>query len=298
MIAVAILFAVSDVAAAQGRVRVVAAHSVVWRLTSTTPLTTVEPGTELELLGRDGNWYIVRLPQLQGMPAGEIGRMAVAQAEVIGGGQVRELSIRQLAETASTPTPSDTRIGIFGFGQAGYNRWLAHDAFAAVLGSGASPMLGGGVRVLVGDRLGVDVAIERFEKSGQRVFINNGQVFPLGIRDTIRVIPIYITGIYRQRHGSWTAYGGGGIARYAYRETSDFADPAENVNDHFGGYHVVFGVEFGARASMFRAAVEGQATNVPDAFGATGAAAIFDEHNLGGFQIRVRLLAGRQMGGR
>jgi len=279
------------VAAAQGHVRVVNDHSVVWRLSSATPLTTVNAGTVLEVVGRDRNWYVVRLPQQQGMPA-QVGRIAVAQAEVIDGAPFPVVSINRIV-AADTGANEDNHLGVFGFAQAGLNAWLAHKSFDAVLGSPFGPILGGGGRVLVGDRFGAEVAIERFQKTGQRVFVSNGEVFRLGIRDTVRVIPLYISGIYRQRHGLMTAYGGGGIARYSYREVSDFADPAENIDTHFNGIHVLFGVEFGQRASMLRVAVEGQATTVPDAFGPTGAAASFDEHNLGGFQLRVKVLAGR-----
>ena len=292
LLSAALLIACSSAAFAQTQVRVLNDHSVVWRLSSATPLTTVNAGTELEAIGRDRNWYVVRLPQRQGMPAGEIGRIAVAQVRVIDDRPIPAVSIQQMI--ARDPLAGDDDpISVFGFAEAGYNRWLAHRSFEAVLGSPATPLVGGGARLLVGDRYGVEFAVERIQKTGQRVFVSDGVAYPLGIRDTIRVIPIYISGLYRQRYGAWTAYGGGGLTRYAYRETSDFSDPDENVNTHFNGFHVLFGMEYGQRRSLLRFAVEGQATNVADAFGTTGAAGSFDEHNLGGFQLRVRILAGR-----
>src|SRR5262245_32956514 len=100
LVLAALLLGPSD-QAAQAHVRVMTAHSVVWRLSSATPLTTVETGTELEVLGRDANWYVVRLPQQQGLPAGEVGRIAVSQVELIDGGPVRAVSIRRLVDEAA-----------------------------------------------------------------------------------------------------------------------------------------------------------------------------------------------------
>ena len=65
------------------------------------------------------------------------------------------------------------------------------------------------------------------------------------------------------------------------------------MSAHFTSYHAVLGAELGNRASIVRLAVEGQLTTVPKAFGTTGAAGAFDEHNLGGFQLRLKILAGR-----
>src|SRR5262249_8690297 len=91
-----LLAACSSIALAQGHVRVVNDHSVVWRLSSATPLTTVNAGTVLEVVGRDRNWYVVRLPQQQGMPPGQLGRIAVAQVQVVDGQPIPAVSIQQM----------------------------------------------------------------------------------------------------------------------------------------------------------------------------------------------------------
>jgi len=106
------------------------------------------------------------------------------------------------------------------------------------------------------------------------------------------VIPIAATVGYRHRARTMAPYVGAGVGVYLFKETSDFADPSENASERFRSYHAVGGVEFLTGRSV-RAAIEVQYTTVPDALGASGASAAFDEHNLGGVQVRVKILAGR-----
>jgi hypothetical protein len=184
-------------------------------------------------------------------------------------------------------------IELFASGHVGYGAWLAHDTFNAVLGSSGEPVFGGGAQVRVHGRIFVEGSVERFQRTGQRVFIANGQVFKLGIPDTVRVIPVAVTLGYRHddRHIHMTSYVGGGIGRYFYEERSAFADSSENPSERFTSYHALVGVEFGHRAWL-RTAVEFQFTSVPGALGSSGTAAAFGEHNLGGVQVRLKLLAG------
>jgi hypothetical protein len=226
--------------------------------------------------------------------AGTLGLIAVSQVEPVpGSGPLlpRTPDTVRLPPDARTPVPASHPIEVFGFGHAGYQSWLANKTFDAVLGSSGAPMFGGGVQVRF-SHVFVEASAERFEKTGERVFVNKSDVFKLGIADTVRIVPFFLTGGYRHAAGRSTAYAGVGAGRYSYRETSDFADPDENVDEHFTSYHVLGGVEFGG-LPWLRGAVEVQYTTVPDAFGTSGAAKAFDEHNLGGIQIRFKILAGR-----
>jgi len=142
------------------------------------------------------------------------------------------------------------------------------------------------------DRVFVEGGIERFQQNGERVFVSNGQVFKLGIRDTVRVLPLTFTGGYRHPLRKMTPYVGGGVGTYFYRETSDFSDPSENVSERFVSYHALGGVELGGRGT-WRTALEVQFTTVPDALGPSGVGAAFGEHNLGGVQFRLKVMGGR-----
>ena len=287
-VAIALLVGVSASVAAQGRVRirVTRNQSIIWNMSSLTPITTVQSGTELEVLGREREFFIVRVPA-SGSRIATIGRIAIAQVTVIEG--VAPTSDTRSPDLVTVPQPG---LGVFGFGQVGLQRWQAKDTFAAVLGSAQAPMFGAGVQARIRGQLLVEGSIDYFKKNGERVFVSDGEVFKLGIRDTVRIVPVSVTVSYRDRAGRFAYYAGGGFGQYLYKEDSDFADPAENISERFTSYHVVGGVELGA-LSVIKTAFEVQYTTVPDALGTSGASKSFGENNLGGLQVRVKLLVGR-----
>ncbi len=299
-ITAAILFGAGQLAFAQAQVRVIKDHSIIWNLGMPLPITTVRAGTELEVIGREGEFYVVRVPGTGGR-SGETGRIAVSQVEVIAGTPPTQPAPPESRRGQDSPTPEQTRvsgsaehgIGFYGFGEGGMTAWLANETFSAVFGNSRAPIFGVGGQIRVNGQLVIEGAVERFKETGQRVFVSGDEVFKLGIRDTVRIIPISVTASYRHRAGSAAYYGGGGVGQYFYKEDSDFAQPAENVNQRFTSYHVVAGVEFGAIGTVLKTAFEVQFTSVPDAIGTTGASAAFGEHNLGGLQLRVKILAGK-----
>jgi len=275
----------------------------IWRREARTiPATTVRSGTLLDVTGRDGDWYEVVIPTEDG-GKGQLGLIAASQVEVVGGGGVvtpaagqppesqPRLNQPPVAPAQTRRPPAPRRVELFGFGDIAYGTWLAHDTFNAVLGNSNAPMFGGGAQVRVGS-LFIEGAVDYFQKTGTRVFVNAGTVFSLGIADTVRVIPITATIGYRHAGRQLTPYVGGGVGTYLYKESSDFADPSENLKEQFVSYHALAGVEFGRRGRL-RAALEVQYTTVPNALGTTGASAAFNEHNLGGVRGRVKILVGR-----
>jgi hypothetical protein len=292
-----IVLALGASAAAQTQVRVVKDRATIWRRDARIPATIVTAGTLLEVVGREGEWYIVVVPPEHG-GAGESGMIAASQVEVVVGSSPLTSPGRAPGRPA-TPSRASTRsvtkprpIEVFGSGQVGLSTWLAHQTFGAVLGHSNGLLFGGAVEVRVRGRLFVEAAVERFEQTGQRVFVSNGDVFNLGIPDTVRIIPVSLTAGYRHDFRTVAAYAGGGSGKYFYRETSDFADPAENLSERFTSYHALAGVEFGGRGPL-RTAFEVQFTSVPNALGTSGASAAFGEHNLGGVQFRIKILGGR-----
>jgi hypothetical protein len=268
------------------RVRVSRDQSIIWNLSSLTPITTVQSGTELEVVGREREFFIVRVPP-SGSRGPTTGRIAIAQVTLIEGDP--PVSDYRPPDVASAPQPG---LQLFGFGQVGLQRWTAHDTFAAVLGSAQAPMFGAGVQLRVQGKIQVDGSVDWFRKNGERVFVHEGEVFRLGIRDTVRVIPVAFTVAYREHTRSFGYYAGVGFGKYLYKEDSDFADPGENIDQKFTSYHVVGGVELDTLRLM-KTAFEVQYTTVPDALGTSGASRSFGETNLGGLQFRVRILFGR-----
>jgi opacity protein-like surface antigen len=124
--------------------------------------------------------------------------------------------------------------------------WLAaNQTFDAVFGQSREPFWGGGVQVALRSGIYVEISASRFRKTGQRAYLFNGQTFPLAIPLTATLTPLEVTGGYRFRLWPMVIpYAGIGISRYAYVETSDFANAADNVDTAHVGYLVVGGAEF------------------------------------------------------
>ena len=199
---------------------------------------------------------------------------------------------------APRPGPAPQRTAIRGFGDLGVTLFSASDTFDAVLGSSKGVFFGGGVEVVFPRRYFFNVRVSRFEKSGERVFVDEGEVFPLGIDMKVGITPIEVTGGYkfqpRGRTRNIIPYVGGGIGWHRYTETSDFADASDDVKETFTGYHALGGVEV-RLGRLFAIGGEGQWTTVPDALGSetSSASDAFGETNLGGFGFRVRFTVGR-----
>jgi hypothetical protein len=292
-----VVLAISASAAAQTRVRVLHDRTMIWRRDARIPATTVKAGTLLDVVGQEADWYIVLIPAEYG-GTGEAGLIAVSAVEAVAGssplrppgrGPARPAPpLRATTRSVARPRP----IEVFGSGQVGLSTWLARQTFTAVLGKSNGPMFGAAIEMRLWGRVFLEGAVERFERTGQRVFVSDGNVFNLGIRDTVRIIPVSATAGYRHDFKSLAAYAGGGAGRYFYRETSDFADPSDTFTQRFTSYHALAGVEFGG-PDWLRTAFEVQLTSVPNALGISGASAAFGEHNLGGAQFRIKIMAGR-----
>jgi hypothetical protein len=87
-------------------------------------------------------------------------------------------------------------------------------------------------------------------------------------------------------------YAGIGVSRYAYVETSDFADPAENVDTAHVGYLVVGGAEFRLHRWV-GVGVDAQYTRVTGILGGGGISRELGENNLGGTALRLKVMVGR-----
>lgn len=196
----------------------------------------------------------------------------------------------------AAPAAAQTRdVTLRGFGDVGWTTFAAKRSFNAVLGSDTGRVLGGGVEALLLRHIFVTLRASRFREVGQRVFLFNGEQFDLGIPTTITVTPIELTGGYRFDFGRrLVPYGGAGLGRHRYEETSRFAEASENASERFTGYHVMGGVEV-RLADWIGAAAETQWATVPDALGhdPNSVSHEFDESGLGGMTFRLKVVVGR-----
>lgn len=200
------------------------------------------------------------------------------------------------AQTPPTPiAPDPPAFTIRVFGEAGLDRLAARRSFTAVLAQDSGPVYGGGGEVVLQSGWFARVSVWRFKERGERALRLENQTFRLGIPLTVTILPVEINAGYRFRLGSrrmLVPYVGGGVSSHSYKETSSFAVGDENVNERYTGYQVLGGVEYRLHR-LVGVAGEVQYTTVPDALGAGGLSAEFNEKDLGGLIVRARVLFGR-----
>ena len=215
----------------------------------------------------------------------------------------RASQLSMIVVTAALLCPAETTaqgigagLGIRGFGDLGAMTFSASDSFESVLGSKTGTLVGGGGELLLPGGVFAAFRLSRFQKSGERVFVFEGETFELGIPTTVRIAPLEVTGGYRFRRGTrrLVPYVGGGLGWHRYRETSDFAEDDENVEETFTGYHLLGGAELRV-APWIALGGEAQWTTVPDALGQhpTAVSTDFGETNLGGVAFRLKVTIGR-----
>lgn len=200
------------------------------------------------------------------------------------------LTLPAPAAAQDAPSASSSRIGLRAYGVVELNTLAAKDSFDAVLGTSRLTALGGGADVVdIWKHLFARVAVTRARKTGTRIFVANGQVFPLGIPLTVTMTPIEVGGGWRfasSRDRRLTPYAGAAFLLMGYTETSSFAEAAENTSERFPGQTVFGGAEFRI-VKWLVASGEAQYRRVPNAIGAGGVSQDFGETDLGGFTARV-----------
>ena len=200
------------------------------------------------------------------------------------------------AQTRRASTASDEpNVSFRPFFLLNGEAFAAQQTFDAIFGrQSLRPFWGGGLQVGFGGRIFVELNATRFTQSGQRVFItSDGTIFPLGIPLDVRITTFEVAGGYRHPivNRLW-AYGGAGMTRYTYTETSSFAEAGENTDATAAGLAVLGGLEYRIH-SWVRVAGEVAHTRVPDILGKGGISKDFGEDNLGGTAIRLRILVGK-----
>jgi opacity protein-like surface antigen len=184
-------------------------------------------------------------------------------------------------------------VSIRGFAEGGYETFHASRTFNAIFREDAGAVFGGGGEIVLRSGIFVRVGASRYENTGERAVRLEGEVFRLGIPLTMTIAPIEVSGGYRFRRSTrLVPYVGGGVSSVGYRERSDFATTDENVDERFTGYQLLGGIEY-RLARWIAAAGEVQYSTVPDAIGGGGLSAEFNEDDLGGTTIRLRVIIGR-----
>jgi hypothetical protein len=129
------------------------------------------------------------------------------------------------------------------------------------------------------------LSVDRGEVDGELVGVGpGGALVPTGEPTTLTMTPIHLTvGGIARRDRPWSLYFGGGPSLLLWED--DNAVFPEDGSDN--GFHAVAGV----RRSFARAGVAAEArwSTIPDALGAGGVSAHFDEDDWGGLALNLVL---------
>jgi hypothetical protein len=189
-----------------------------------------------------------------------------------------------------TPPPNKPPIGVRAYGFYEFDSLSASQTFDAVTGGSTLNGFGGGVEFTnLWRNVFARATFAHASKDGERVFVNNGTVFPLGIPLTVGMTPIELAGGWRDkldRRGLYNLYAGAGAVFLIYSETSTGGTSDDNTSKTFGGYSIFGGVDRGFHKNLF-VGFEAQYRGVPNAIGTAGVSQIYNETNLGGFALRV-----------
>jgi opacity protein-like surface antigen len=199
------------------------------------------------------------------------------------------------------PSPTGRTLRFAVFGTAGLFTATARDTFEAILDtrSGADFGVGAQVAWQSGTLRGLFLEFDasRLEETGERVFVHEGDVFPLGIPLTVALTPIEVSAGYRlnqvrRTRGGVVAsplafFGGGGVGSLGYSETDD----EDEISERFLAWHVMGGLDVTVWKAL-QIGAEARYRWVPDGLGAGGVSDEFNETDLGGSTFRVRIGVG------
>lgn len=258
-----------------------------------------QAGTALDIVGRLEGWYKVRDPK-----TGREGYMLASLVDELppgarpGGlaGQpgVPRMSGPRPGVPAAPAAPPKPKASIRAFVDVSAVWMTASESFKAVTGSNSRVQYGGGVQAVnLWKGLYAEAMAGYSSLTGSRVFVYQGTVYDLGIPVTITFLPIEAGIGWRAPVGkSLHAYAGGGVSFMNYEEESDFADADDDVSESFTGFYAAGGLEV-RLAKWLHLRAEGRFSSFPDALGGGGVSADFDETDLGGAAVAVKLVLGR-----
>jgi hypothetical protein len=184
-------------------------------------------------------------------------------------------------------------LSVRGYVTYGSTVFASSESFEAITGETSKAGIGGGATVIgLWRGLFADVGVSQQELDGQRVFIDAGVVYPLGIPVTITMRPVDIAGGWRFFYGRLSPYAGAGVSLLSYEETADFAESGDNVSESKTGALFLAGVDV-AVIRWLHAGAEFRYRAVKGVLGDGGVSDIYGDDQLGGYAFAVRISVGR-----
>ena len=227
-------------------------------------------------------------------PHRAIGLTAVVAVSILfsavpaGAGQTRR-DVQGFPYRRPAPPPRDL-VGVRLFVLSDRTDMTASRTFDAVIGTSEFVSRGGGGEVIrVWKGLFARVAATTLKESGSRVVVFGNDAIPLGIPLSLEMQQVEMAAGWRfndHDRSRIVAYAGGGLLRLRYKESSEFADPADTNDERFNGSAVFGGIDVSIW-KWFMVGAEAQYRAVPDAIGTGGVSKAFSETDLGGLTVRV-----------
>lgn len=208
------------------------------------------------------------------------------------------IGLSVLVTTLAIPSAASAQmsgVGVRGVVTFGSTTFSSDQSFDAVLGEHGQTVwgVGGEATFWKGLFAGAHFSLNS-ELEGERVFVLDGEVFPLGIPVRIKVRPIDIVGGWRFQfeNSRFSPFAGGGVSIVSYDESSDFAEAGDDVSESGTGYVLLFGADF-ALTDWLQVGGEFRYRGVSGALGEGGVSEEFGEDQLGGYTYSVRFVVGR-----
>jgi opacity protein-like surface antigen len=183
--------------------------------------------------------------------------------------------------------------GVAGYFTYGSTSFAAADSFEATMGTRTDSGFGFGATITnIWKRVFVDIGYAQQELDGNRVFIDNGTVYNLGIPLTVTTRPFDLVGGWRFSAGRVFPYIGAGMSFISYKETAPFAIAGDDIEESSTGAAILGGVDV-SLTRLLRVGGEFRYRAVNGALGVGGVSAEFGEDQLGGFAAALRISVGR-----
>lgn len=182
--------------------------------------------------------------------------------------------------------------GHVAIGMAGFS---AAESVEAVAGTNTTRVFGAGATAIgLWRGVFVDVAFFWQGLDGERVFVDRGTVYRLGIPLTIHLRPLDVAAGWRfaGRRDRVGAYAGAGLSALSYEESSAFAEPGDDIKTRKAGAVVIGGADLylGRRA---RVGADLRYRAVSGVLGGGGVSEAFGDDQLGGYSASLRISFGR-----
>jgi opacity protein-like surface antigen len=184
-------------------------------------------------------------------------------------------------------------VGVSGYVSIGTMQFAAGDSFDLVTGSSSKSGFGvGGTVSRLWRGVLADISFWQHKPEGERVFVDAGTTYHLGIPIRITFRPIDVVGGWKFEMVHAQPYFGGGVTFMSYKEESDFAAAGDDVDEQKTGGVVLAGVDI-PLGHLIRLGGEFRYRAVKGVLGAGGVSQLLDDDKLGGSAFAFRATLGR-----